>query len=141
VLQGRVVSGHTAALDVVQEAAVKKGALKAARLAVSGAFHTPLMQPARDALVKVRSCRSCSPPAMPWSRCGHVMVSCRPEDKHLVVLLGVYHMEAKAALPRCNTHLGVEGSLCTSGASGCEVQHTADPSVLQRHGGTPDIRR
>jgi hypothetical protein len=51
--QGRVVSGHTAALDVVQEAAVKKGALKAARLAVSGAFHTPLMQPARDALVKV----------------------------------------------------------------------------------------
>lgn len=53
VLQGRVVSGHVAALDVVQEAAVKKGALKAARLAVSGAFHTPLMQPARDALVKV----------------------------------------------------------------------------------------
>ena len=56
VLQGRVVSGHTAALDVVQEAAVKKGALKAARLAVSGAFHTPLMQPARDALVKVQPC-------------------------------------------------------------------------------------
>lgn len=53
VLQGRVVSGHVAALDVVQEAAVKKGALKATRLAVSGAFHTPLMQPARDALVKV----------------------------------------------------------------------------------------
>ena len=50
-----MVSGHTAALDVVQEAAVKKGAIKAARLAVSGAFHTPLMQPARDALVKVYS--------------------------------------------------------------------------------------
>lgn len=52
--QGRVVSGHNASLDVVQEAAIKKGALKAARLAVSGAFHTPLMGPAREALVKVR---------------------------------------------------------------------------------------
>lgn len=61
--QGRVVSGHTAALDVVQEAAVKKGALKAARLAVSGAFHTPLMQPARDALVKV-------PPLVSQPPCG-----------------------------------------------------------------------
>lgn len=50
------MSGHNAALDVVQAEAVKKGALKAARLAVSGAFHTPLMQPARDALVKARLC-------------------------------------------------------------------------------------
>ena len=52
-LQGRVVSGHVAALDAVSAAAIKKGALKAAKLAVSGAFHTSLMQPARDALVKV----------------------------------------------------------------------------------------
>lgn len=66
--QGRVVSGHTAALDVVQEAAVKKGALKAARLAVSGAFHTPLMQPARDALVKVQPLVS-QPPCGTTSPC------------------------------------------------------------------------
>lgn len=47
------MSGHLSALDAVTAAAVKKGALKAVQLAVSGAFHTPLMQPAREALVKV----------------------------------------------------------------------------------------
>ena len=48
--QGRVVSGHLDALDLVAAAALEKGALKAARLAVSGAFHTRLMAPARAAL-------------------------------------------------------------------------------------------
>ncbi|GFH10414.1 malonyl-acyl carrier transacylase [Haematococcus lacustris] len=50
--QGRVVSGHSAALKHVAEQAMARGALKAQMLTVSGAFHTRLMQPARDALSK-----------------------------------------------------------------------------------------
>jgi hypothetical protein len=51
--QGRVVSGHSDALDVVSASAAALGALKVARLAVSGAFHTRLMAPARAALMEV----------------------------------------------------------------------------------------
>lgn len=39
-IQGRVVSGHNDALNLVQAAALERGALKAQRLSVSGAFHT-----------------------------------------------------------------------------------------------------
>ena len=53
-LQGRVISGHKNALDEAQRAAAAKGALKAVPLAVSGAFHTPLMKPAQEDLLKVR---------------------------------------------------------------------------------------
>ena len=49
-MQGRVVSGHKEALQQVQRMAVAEGALKVAPLAVSGAFHTPLMQTAQDNL-------------------------------------------------------------------------------------------
>ena len=38
----------------LQVLATSNGAMKCAPLAVSGAFHTSLMQPARDQLVKVR---------------------------------------------------------------------------------------
>ena len=53
-MQGRVISGHKVALETAMAEATKKGALKAVPLAVSGAFHTKLMQPARDALLQVR---------------------------------------------------------------------------------------
>jgi malonyl CoA-acyl carrier protein transacylase len=53
-VQGRVVSGHLDALTEVQKKAVTAGALKVQRLAVSGAFHTELMEPARQALLQVR---------------------------------------------------------------------------------------
>jgi [acyl-carrier-protein] S-malonyltransferase len=53
-MQGRVVSGHADALDIVSASAAGLGALKVARLAVSGAFHTRLMAPARAALMEVR---------------------------------------------------------------------------------------
>ena len=39
--------------SALQVLATKAGALKCAPLAVSGAFHTRLMEPARDQLVKV----------------------------------------------------------------------------------------
>ena len=47
------MSGHTAALKLVMEAAMSAGALKASMLAVAGAFHTDLMMPASEALTKV----------------------------------------------------------------------------------------
>ena len=50
---GRVVSGHKDALDEVQALATAAGAMKCAPLAVSGAFHTRLMEPARDKLIQV----------------------------------------------------------------------------------------
>lgn len=45
-----VVSGHRAACERVADLAVKAGAMKAIPLAVAGAFHTPIMQPAVEKL-------------------------------------------------------------------------------------------
>ena len=63
----------------MQAAAIKAGAIKAALLPVSGAFHTRLMEPARAALVKARrqrsllffrvSCVPCSEHASTWHAC------------------------------------------------------------------------
>jgi [acyl-carrier-protein] S-malonyltransferase len=44
------ISGSNAALERAAEAAMKAGAMKAIPLAVAGAFHTPIMQPAVDRL-------------------------------------------------------------------------------------------
>lgn len=55
VVQGRVVSGHKELLAEVQAQAIGRGAMKVAPLSVSGAFHTPLMQPAQDKLKQVTS--------------------------------------------------------------------------------------
>ena len=54
-IQGRVVSGHKQVLAEVQTLAIANGAMKVTPLAVSGAFHTPLMQPAQDKLKEVTS--------------------------------------------------------------------------------------
>ena len=48
-----VVSGSTAACERIAEAAEKAGAMKVIPLAVAGAFHTPLMQPAVERLSAV----------------------------------------------------------------------------------------
>eukprot|EP00210_Caulerpa_lentillifera_P007207 g6896.t1 len=53
--QGRVLSGHLEALEIAQKLAITKGALKAQKVAVSGAFHTPLMNPAKAKLLEVLS--------------------------------------------------------------------------------------
>lgn len=63
--QGRVVSGHLDALDVVAAAAGAAGALKAARLAVAGAFHTRLMEPAAAALRRALASVELRPPRVP----------------------------------------------------------------------------
>eukprot|EP00413_Alexandrium_margalefii_P014490 CAMPEP_0204533622 /NCGR_PEP_ID=MMETSP0661-20131031/12390_1 /ASSEMBLY_ACC=CAM_ASM_000606 /TAXON_ID=109239 /ORGANISM="Alexandrium margalefi, Strain AMGDE01CS-322" /LENGTH=517 /DNA_ID=CAMNT_0051539987 /DNA_START=56 /DNA_END=1609 /DNA_ORIENTATION=+ len=49
---GFSVSGHTEALESLETAATDAGALQAKILKTSGAFHTPLMQGARDHLLK-----------------------------------------------------------------------------------------
>ncbi|GLC48733.1 hypothetical protein PLESTB_000131000 [Pleodorina starrii] len=53
--QGRVVSGHTDLLDQLKAKATAAGAIKATMLQVSGAFHTSLMEPAREELLQALS--------------------------------------------------------------------------------------
>ena len=48
-----VVSGSRSACDRVSELATKAGAMKCVPLAVAGAFHTQLMEPARDKLAEI----------------------------------------------------------------------------------------
>lgn len=63
--QGRVISGHKTALEEARKLATTKGALKAVPVAVSGAFHTSLMAPARDALVQALDKVTISDPVIP----------------------------------------------------------------------------
>ena len=63
--QGRVLSGHKDALEEAQRLATAKGALKSVPVAVSGAFHTELMSPARDALTKVIASVQINDPVIP----------------------------------------------------------------------------
>jgi [acyl-carrier-protein] S-malonyltransferase len=44
------ISGHKASLDAAEAVAIQKGAMKYVRLAVAGAFHTSIMNPAVDRL-------------------------------------------------------------------------------------------
>jgi [acyl-carrier-protein] S-malonyltransferase len=44
------ISGHIAALERAEQQCLAAGAMKAVRLAVAGAFHTPIMQPAVEQL-------------------------------------------------------------------------------------------
>lgn len=52
------ISGHTTAVEAAELASVEAGAMKAVRLQVAGAFHTPIMLPAvaklEEALAKVQ---------------------------------------------------------------------------------------
>ena len=47
------VSGEAAALEAIEPIATELGAMKVVRLAVAGAFHTPLMKPADTQLAEV----------------------------------------------------------------------------------------
>ena len=48
-----VISGNVDAVEFVMEEAKRSGALKAIKLNVSGAFHSPLMSPARESLAEI----------------------------------------------------------------------------------------
>lgn len=60
-----VVSGSTAACERIAELAAEAGAMKIVPLAVAGAFHTPLMQPAVQRLRSKLERVELSPPRMP----------------------------------------------------------------------------
>ena len=60
-----VVSGHKGACERVADLAMKAGAMKTIPLAVAGAFHTPLMQPAVERLKKALAAVTLKPPRMP----------------------------------------------------------------------------
>jgi [acyl-carrier-protein] S-malonyltransferase len=60
-----VVSGEASALDHVEPIASELGAMKCVRLAVAGAFHTPLMKPADEQLAEVLARVEVRPPRIP----------------------------------------------------------------------------
>jgi [acyl-carrier-protein] S-malonyltransferase len=60
-----VVSGDFAALEHVESIAAELGAMKVIRLAVSGAFHSPLMKPADGQLAEFLAGTTISPPRIP----------------------------------------------------------------------------
>jgi [acyl-carrier-protein] S-malonyltransferase len=60
-----VVSGNNAACQRVADLAVAEGAMKVIPLAVAGAFHTPIMQPAVERLTAALANVPMSPPRIP----------------------------------------------------------------------------
>ena len=60
-----VVSGTNAACERIAELAEAAGAMKAIPLAVAGAFHTPLMQPADEILAKALAATKMNKPRVP----------------------------------------------------------------------------
>jgi [acyl-carrier-protein] S-malonyltransferase len=60
-----VVSGHKGACERVADLATKAGAMKTISLAVAGAFHTPLMQPAVERLKKALASVTLNQPRLP----------------------------------------------------------------------------
>jgi [acyl-carrier-protein] S-malonyltransferase len=70
------VSGHRSACSRLEPLVTEAGG-RAVRLAVAGAFHTPLMQPAAEALAEVFSSVPLAPPRLPvWSN-----VTAQPHGK------------------------------------------------------------
>ena len=60
-----VISGDKESLVKAADLAKAKGALRAIPLPVSGAFHTPLMQPASDGLAEIMASLSFNEPSIP----------------------------------------------------------------------------
>lgn len=60
-----VISGETDAVHAASEAATAAGASRVVPLPVSGAFHSPLMQPAADALAARLDATTFRPPVVP----------------------------------------------------------------------------
>lgn len=60
-----VISGDVAGVEAAMDLAKQAGAKRAIRLAVSGAFHSPLMEPARDGLAEALAGVALSDPDVP----------------------------------------------------------------------------
>ena len=60
-----VISGEVAGVERAMELSRQAGAKRAIRLPVSGAFHSPLMQPARDPFARALADASLSDPTVP----------------------------------------------------------------------------
>jgi [acyl-carrier-protein] S-malonyltransferase len=75
-----VVSGHKSACERVVDVATKAGAMKCIPLAVAGAFHTPLMQPAVERLTAALANVKLSPPRIPYVSNVDAKVHTEPEE-------------------------------------------------------------
>ncbi|GBF91835.1 hypothetical protein Rsub_04940 [Raphidocelis subcapitata] len=129
---GRVVSGHNDALDLVQAAALEAGALKAARLAVGGAFHTRLMAPARAALEAALASVKIAPPRVPvWSNVTAAPFPADPDSiRQLLARQLVEPVQWEATLAALAAGQGPEGAPeAARGASeaGARVLHELGP--------------
>ncbi|WP_430972859.1 ACP S-malonyltransferase [Sunxiuqinia rutila] len=60
-----VISGSIAGIDKACEVLTEKGAKRALKLPVGGAFHSPLMEPAREELAAAIKATSFTPPSCP----------------------------------------------------------------------------
>lgn len=81
-----VVSGHLAAIERLGPAAEAAGAMRTIRLAVAGAFHTSLMQPAVDRLAGVLAGATIRAPRIPvWSNVDAAPHSDPEEIRQLLV--------------------------------------------------------
>ncbi len=75
-----VVSGHKTACERVAELALKAGAMKTIPLAVAGAFHTPLMQPAVERLQRALANVKLHSPRIPYVSNVDAAVHSDPEE-------------------------------------------------------------
>ncbi len=75
-----VVSGHKGACELAADLAVKAGAMKAIPLAVAGAFHTPIMQPAVERLAAALAGVPMQPPRIPVVSNVDAQVHTDPEE-------------------------------------------------------------
>jgi [acyl-carrier-protein] S-malonyltransferase len=92
-----VVSGTLAALENFEQICVAQGGIRTARLAVAGAFHTTLMQPADEKLAAALAMATITVPRIPvWSNVDALPHTDPSEIRPLLVkqVLSPVHWEA-----------------------------------------------
>ncbi len=105
-----VVSGSTEACEKIAEKAIEAGAMKAIPLAVAGAFHTPLMQPAVERLTTILDKVTISEPKRPVLSNVDAQVHSDPSEiRDLLVKQVVSPVQWEASMRNLIDKIGVAG--------------------------------